>query len=258
LRQKFNQLWRLFGTGLSFSVFGLGGLFIGVLLFPMVLIMYRGPAKRQTVARDVIGKSFGAFVWLMKSLGVLSYEIRGRRCAVPAPNCLIIANHPTLIDVVFLISMFPYADCVIKSALWHNPFTRGALTAANYIPNDGGADVIEKCTARLRDGATLILFPEGTRTRPNSPMQFKMGAAAIAVRANAQLLPVVISCEPLTLYKNDPWYNIPVRKPHFRFEILHSVLIEDLVPHEAGQRLKQRSLNQALTQLFRNHLGTAI
>lgn len=258
MRQKINKLWRLFGTGLSFSAFGLGGLVIGFLVFPLVLIIIQDPIRRQAAARRIVGKSFGAFVWLMKTLGVLSYEITGSRQAVPAGNCLIIANHPTLIDAVFLMSLFPYADCVIKSAIWRNPFTRGVATAANYIPNDGGAELIEKCTTRLRDGAILILFPEGTRTTPGSPLQLKIGAAAIAVRAHAQLLPIIITCQPLTLYKNDAWYNTPLRKPHFRFEVLPPLALDDLIPPELGQRQRQRSLNRALTSLFQERLASAI
>lgn len=258
MNQKINQLWRLFGTGLSFTVFGLGGLLIGGLLLPMVLVAVRDSIRRQEVARNVVGRSFGAFVWLMSSMGVLSYEIRGAWREPPTGNCLIVANHPTLIDVVFLISMFPQADCVIKSALWRNPFTRGALTAANYIPNDGGADVIEKCTARLRGGATLILFPEGTRTLPGQRLRLKMGAAAIAARAKARLLPVVIRCDPLTLYKNDRWYNTPPQKPHFRFEILSPLELRDVVPGDVGLRQQQRTLNETLTALFEQQLASGI
>ncbi|WP_245395071.1 hypothetical protein [methane-oxidizing endosymbiont of Gigantopelta aegis] len=37
------------------------------------------------------------------------------------PGQLIVANHPTLIDIVFLISRIPYACCIVKDSLWHNP-----------------------------------------------------------------------------------------------------------------------------------------
>jgi 1-acyl-sn-glycerol-3-phosphate acyltransferase len=247
--------WRLFGTGLSFSVFGLGGLFLGIVLFPTLLVVIRDERRRQIVARGIIGKSFSAFVWMMKSLGVLSYEITGSTQSKFPGNCLIVANHPTLIDVVFLVSLFPQADCVVKSALWRNPFTRGAVSAANYISNDDGPEVIEQCVRKLRDGAALILFPEGTRTVPNVEIDFRMGAAAIAVRANSTVLPVVITCHPTTLYKNDAWYNIPVRKPAFRFEILPVERVENLVPGGAGLRVKRRILNQSLMLMFKKHLS---
>lgn len=238
-------------------MFGLGGLFLGLLLFPALLLLVRHRERRQALARGIIARCFAGFVWLMKSLGVLAYEIVGEPRAAPSRNCLIVANHPTLIDVVFLIALFPHADCVVKSALWRNPFTRGAVSAANYISNDGGPEVIERCVARLRSGSSLILFPEGTRTVPHAQPSFKMGAAAVAVRAAAQLQPVLIRCEPLTLYRGDAWYNTPARRPFFRLEILPSVQVQDLAPAESGQRQQQRRLNVALERYFRDRLASA-
>ena len=237
-------------------MFGLGGLFLGLLLFPALLLLVRQRERRQALARGVIARCFAAFVWLMKSLGVLAYEIVGEPRAAPTRNCLIVANHPTLIDVVFLIALFPHADCVVKSALWRNPFTRGAVSAANYISNDGGPEVIERCVARLRSGSSLILFPEGTRTEPHAPPSFKLGAAAVAVRAAARLQPVLIRCRPLTLYRGDAWYNTPARRPFFRLEILPPVQVQDLAPAEAGQRQQQRRLNLELERYFRERLAS--
>lgn len=228
---------------------------MGLVLFPVLLFVIRNKRRRQTIAREIIGKSFKGFIWMMKSLGVLSYEIRGCGEATLIQNCLIISNHPTLIDVVFLVSLFPQADCVVKSALWHNPFTRGAVAAANYIANDDEQKVIERCIRKLRGGASLILFPEGTRTTPNTDLHFKLGAAAIAVRANSNLLPIVIKCHPLTLYKNNAWYNIPSYKPFFQFDILPLRLVENMIPQDTGLRLKQRNLNHLLLQLFEERMS---
>lgn len=255
--QRIGQFWRLFGTGVSFTVFGLGGLILGLLLFPALLLLVPQRARRQRMARRTIANCFSAFVWLMKSLGVLTYEIIGDPRAAPTRNCLIVANHPTLIDVVFLIALFPHADCVIKSALWRNPFTRGAVSAANYISNDDGTKVIEKCVDRLLGGSSLILFPEGTRTEPQAEPMFKLGAAAVAVRAGALLQPVLIRCEPITLYKGDAWYNTPARKPFFRLEILAPLELDELAPGESGPRQQKRDLNAALEQFFRERLAAS-
>jgi 1-acyl-sn-glycerol-3-phosphate acyltransferase len=222
----------------------------------MLFVTVRDSECRQTLARRIIARSFAGFVWLMKSLGVLSYEIKGDPRSAPTHNCLILANHPTLIDVVFLVALFPHADCVIKSALWRNPFTRGAVSAANYISNDDGPEVIAQCIKRLREGSSLILFPEGTRTKPHAQPVFQLGAAAVAVRAAANLQPVLIGCHPLTLYKNDPWYNTPAQRPFFRFEILPSLRIQELVTSEAGPRQQQRMLNAQLEKYFRDKLNS--
>ena len=72
---------------------------------------------------------------------------------------LILANHPSLIDVVFLISFVRHADCIVKAALAHNPFMRGPIRAAGFITNGDGAGLLEDCVKSLRGGNNLIVFP---------------------------------------------------------------------------------------------------
>jgi 1-acyl-sn-glycerol-3-phosphate acyltransferase len=254
LKQKLNHIWRLFGTALSFFLFGLGGLLMGLLLFPALFLFIKDPTRRQTFARACLGRAFSLFIAIMKNLGVLSYSIRGlENLPVPA-NCIIVANHPTLIDVVFLISLFPEADCVIKSNLWRNPFTRFVVSAANHIPNDDGAGLLQTSTERLRSGGTLNLFPEGTRSTPGRELRFKPGAAAIALRAGAKLLPVLISCRPMTLTRGESWYHIPEHKPFFEFDIFAVMDPSDLVGTSMKPREKEKALNRAMQQFFREHV----
>jgi 1-acyl-sn-glycerol-3-phosphate acyltransferase len=243
-----NYIWRLVGTGLGFTVFGLGALVLGLLVFPVLRLVTPDPLRRQRRARRMIGALFWVFIRIMKALGLMSYEIHGRRALPAGGNCLVVANHPTLIDVVFLIALFPQADCVVKAALWRNPFTRHVLLAANHIPNDD--DLVEHCVRRLRAGGSLILFPEGTRTRRDRKLRFKAGAAAVAERADSRLLPVLIDCAPLTLGKGEPWYAIPPRKPAFRLEILDPVTVDSLIGADGSARVRKRLLNAELKAFF--------
>ena len=255
MKRQLNHIWRLFGTALSFSLFGIGGLLLGLLFFPALFLVIRDPLARQVAARRWIGRAFCLFIAIMKNLGVLSYRIHGLE-RLPAPaNCLIVANHPTLIDVVFLICLFPQADCVIKSLLWRNPFTRFVVTAANHIPNNDDVGLLETCTERLRGGGMLILFPEGTRSVPGRDLRFRPGAAAIAVRADARLLPVLIECTPMTLTKGEPWYHIPATKPFFELQILDLIDPGDLVGDEMERRRMEKALNRSMEEFFRRHVG---
>lgn len=248
------RTWRLFGTALSFAAFGVGGLVLGVLVFPFFFVLVRDKAVRQRLARKLIGGAFAAFVWLMKSLGVLSYEIRGAESMADVRRTLIIANHPSLIDVVFLVSFFPQSECVVKTAVTRNPFMRGTALAANYISNRDPEQMLQDCTSRLREGSSLILFPEGTRRDQDAPLKFKLGAAAIAVRANARILPILIDCNPPTLRKGEPWYHIPRQRPHWTFEIHPPLGIEELVGQTDDQRHATQELQAALLNYYRNHL----
>ena len=174
--RRIDHFWRLFGTGFSFSVFGVGGLFLGFILFPCVHLLSSGRPAAERRCQYLVHLAFGRFIWLMKSLGVLSYEIVGRdKLTQPGVN-LVVANHPSLIDIVFIISMLPECHCVVKKAAWSNPFMAGIMWATGYISNNDPEVFIAACVHTLREGKRLVVFPEGTRTVPGLPMKLKRGA----------------------------------------------------------------------------------
>jgi 1-acyl-sn-glycerol-3-phosphate acyltransferase len=251
-----NHAWRLFATGLGFLVFGLGGLIMSLFLFPGMFVLIRDTSVRQTAARSLIGRAFSAFIWMMKTMGVLSYQIKGTEHADFSHNQLIIANHPTLIDVVFLVSLFPQTDCVIKESVTRNPFMRGTVAAANYISNNKTRELLNSCIRRLKSGKRLLLFPEGTRSiKGKQPLELKLGAAFVAVKSGAEILPIVIRCTPPMLAKHEPWYKIPPSKPFFSIQILTPTSVAKLVPGDHDPRQTKRALNNAFVKLFAQELS---
>ncbi len=218
MRDRLNYFWRIIATGLSFLAFGLGGMLQWLLVFPCLNLLVSDPARRSRIARGIIHRSFAAHIELMRLLGVLTYDIRGAE-RLQRHGLLILANHPTLIDVVFLISLIPDADCVVKSRLARNPFTRGPVQATGYICNDSGTGLVDDCIASVKSGKNLVIFPEGTRTPREGERHLQRGAAHIAVRGALNVTPVVIRCSPPTLSKGVPWYRIPSRRFHVTVEV---------------------------------------
>src|SRR2546427_400226 len=159
LLRRLDHAWRVFGTGLSFAAFSLGGLLLGVLVMPVLLLM-RDPVARRRRARRVVQAAFASHVRLMCRLGVMTLQIEGRE-RLQRDGLLVLANHPTLIDVVCLISLLPNADCVVKRAVACNPFMRGPVRAAGYISNDDGAGLVDDCVAAVRARRARGRFPGG-------------------------------------------------------------------------------------------------
>jgi 1-acyl-sn-glycerol-3-phosphate acyltransferase len=252
--QNLDHYWRLFGTTLGFVVFGLAGLIMGLILFPLMFVFVPDRDIRKIKARKMIGKAFGAFVWMIKSLGVIDHRIDGREHIHGRQNRLIIANHPTLIDVVILISLFPQSSCVIKSAVTRNVFMRSVIGAADYISNSEPEELLASCTACLTSGASLVLFPEGTRTTLDHAIDFKPGAATVAARAGVEIIPVAIHCSPVFLNKEVPWHFVPPERPMFTIRILPPVNISELVQVEDSERRIRNDLNKALLDIIRQEL----
>ena len=246
--QAIDRGWRVFATGLSFATFGLGGVLLGGIGVPLLHLLVRDRARRRTLARRAIHLGFRAFVGWMRLLGVLRYEVIDQ-WRLQRRGLLVLANHPTLIDVVFLISLIPNADCVVRSGLFHNPFTGGPLRAADYLSNDSGAGLVEDCIASLRAGNNLVMFPEGTRTRPGEPMTLQRGAANIAVRGARDITPVRIRCEPLMLNKGRPWWQVPPRRGQFTISVDEDIAIAPFLADGAEAR-SARELTRVLHDYF--------
>ncbi|MBS0395475.1 MAG: 1-acyl-sn-glycerol-3-phosphate acyltransferase [Proteobacteria bacterium] len=245
--------WRFLGTAASFTLFGLVGIVLGVVVFPLGRLVPLARRRRAAIGRAVVSACFRGFIGFMRRTGVLSYEFRGAE-RLGQPGQLILANHPSLIDVVFLIGFARRPGCVVKSALWSNPFTGGVVTAAGYVPNAPTDRMIEGAAEALREGQALIMFPEGTRTTPGEPFRFHRGAAAVAIRAARSLTPVYITVTPTTLTKDAPWYRIPWRRPHFALEVGADI---DLGPFAAAgpPPIAARALNEHLVRHFGERLG---
>ena len=248
--RNMNYYWRLFATGFSFFTFGVGGLIVGLLLFPLVNLVFWQPERRTAVGQYLIHKLFRFFVEMMCFLGIMEYDIKGLEKLQNAQGTLIVANHPTLIDVVILIAFLPKVDCVVKQALRKNPVMIGPVAAANYIVNADPERLIEDCSERLQSGNALIVFPEGTRSIPGKPYKFQRGAAGIALRAGVKMTPVCISCVPSTLTKAEKWYQIPARKFFVTLNVRDAIDVNDVIASDMPKSKAARHLTKYLQDYF--------
>jgi 1-acyl-sn-glycerol-3-phosphate acyltransferase len=246
-----NRLWRVIATGFSFAGFGVGGLLLGVAAFPLLLVVVRHRQRRSVLARWTIHHLFRFFVAMICGLGLCSLEVRGRE-RLHRRGLLILASHPSLIDVVFLMALVRNADCIVKAALLRNPFTRGPVRAAGFVCNDSGPGLIEDCVASVRAGNNLIVFPEGTRTPAGSALgRLQRGAANLAVRGELSITPVRITCSQQMLGKSDKWWRVPRCAGHFVIDVGADIPIASHLAAEGAQALAARRLNDELAR----HLG---
>jgi len=243
-----NYYWRLFATGLSFTIFGLGGILLWVLVFPLLNLFISDKQKKTKYAQWCVHKSFYCFIGLMFRLGIMTYEIKGLE-KLNKPRQLIIANHPTLIDIVLLISRIPATNCIVKEKLWHNPFTRGPVINADYISNGDPELMISQSVARLKSGASMIIFPEGSRSVQGKDYKFQRSAARIALQANARVTPVSINCYPNTLSKAEKWYQIPKQAFHLSMQVGDDMVLDEFLAIKP-QTIAVRRFNRYLQDYF--------
>lgn len=241
--------WRVLATGLSFVFFGLGGLALMIIGLPLMYLLFPRAARRQRMARKLVRWLFWLFIHYMWITGVLRFRfINGQRLA--RPGLVIVANHPTLLDVVFLISAVPDATCIVRAGLSSNLFTRAPVRLAGYVCNDWGVELVAASVAAVQAGSSLVVFPEGTRSNPARPPKWQRGAANIALQAGVPLTPVSITCDPPTLRKGEPWWRVPSRRMRYSIEVLDDLPVTDWAPQTEHGANAARELTERLKDLL--------
>lgn len=255
-RERLNRLWRAGVIGVCFILFGIGGVCLGLGIFPLMRLLPGDADTKRGRARRLIGLCFRALVGFLRGLRVMTVEFHGEEHLQPPRNVLVLANHPTYLDVVLLLSRMPGADCVVKSGLWRNIFFRGVVREADYVSNSTPESLIDSCAAVLGQGRSLLVFPEGTRTVPGQPLHFLRGSAHIAIKSRCDILPVILRCDPPVLTKNRRWYHMPPHPFHFRLEVKPVIHAADWVNLNEPGVIAARKLTDKLENYFMTELAT--
>ncbi|TKF22740.1 1-acyl-sn-glycerol-3-phosphate acyltransferase [Vibrio genomosp. F6] len=245
-----NQYWRILATGICFGIFGIGGLIVSFIILPIVHLSIRDTIKRELKVQSIIQATFHFFCQIMKHSGAIDYKISGLEQLQQDRNCIIVANHPSLIDYVLLASQLKQCDCLVKAAIWENPFIKRIVKAAGYIPNESPENLISTCEQRFERGHILLVFPEGTRTESNVKTKLQRGAAQIAVRTQVDLRVIHITVSPSFLTKEKKWYQVPPTKPFFHLEVKEKIETAPFIESANNLTSAARLLNRHLSEVI--------
>ncbi|KXS38310.1 MAG: phospholipid/glycerol acyltransferase [Halomonadaceae bacterium T82-2] len=213
-----DPLWRRLITPLAFVGFAVAALTIGALFAPMTRLISPDRATAQRRTRHLVRLTCRAYLASLRHARLIDYRVSGID-RLAGGGRLLLANHPTLLDALFLLAYTPNANCIVKGPLARHPVTSGVIRAAGFITNRRPCATFKAACRALRGGQSLIVFPEGTRSTPGQPVRLRRGGAAIAVTSRTAVTPVRIRCRPSTLTKGEPWYRVPPRRPDFRIEV---------------------------------------
>jgi 1-acyl-sn-glycerol-3-phosphate acyltransferase len=124
------------------------------------------------------------------------------------------------------------------------------MSTTGYIQNTSPTSFINNCVAVLGRGDTLVMFPEGTRTKLKKPLKFKKGVARIALAANKSITPVHLCTHPTTLTKGEPWYKIP--KTKFCFYMNVGIVMEpkSIISQGPYSQIHVKTLTRYLMEYF--------
>ena len=205
VKNKILYAYRVFGKWLSFFVFGLFSVIGGILIMPPMRLILHSKIKFQKHGRRLVSSFFRFFISFMHFIGIVDFKPDNRENYSRLSSKIVVANHPSLLDVVMIISLIPNADCIVNNYLKRNILT-SVVRQLFIINSDDLNNTLSACTESLKKGNCLIIFPEGTRTPRSGKVVLKKGAARIALTSGCNIVPVHIGgTDKFGLGKKDPW-----------------------------------------------------
>ena len=143
-KQAISRAWRAALTRVAFAVAGVVTLTLSVAVIPLLRVLPGGQEEREFRAQRVIHVVVRAYLaWLgwMRVVRIRCMDVERPR----VPGTLIVANHPTLIDALALMSILPQADCVVKDRYYESVFLAGCARGAGYILSSDGPALVKEC-----------------------------------------------------------------------------------------------------------------
>jgi len=168
-----------------------------IMFFPLTFIIWLitmpFDRHRKVTHWMLIWQSY-ILVWLMP---IWKIKIEGRKKAKRGTVYVIISNHQSILDILLINSLRYRFKWISKIENMKVPVLGWYLRMADYITVDRGnkeskEEMIEEALQCLNDGASIMLFPEGTRSPDCEIGFFKRGAFQLAISAGKPILPILI------------------------------------------------------------------
>jgi 1-acyl-sn-glycerol-3-phosphate acyltransferase len=125
-------------------------------------------------------------------------RISGRENLAPGQPYVFVCNHASALDIPVLFRALPSNfRWIAKKELFAIPLFGLALRAAGYVPMDrsnrrASMQSLADASARIQAGASVVIFPEGTRSRDGRLGEFKSGGFLLALSAGQPVVPALI------------------------------------------------------------------
>lgn len=212
----------LIRTVLLFLLFFIGCIFLRVLIAVLYLVPVRKSSKQRLVCR-LIQITCKGILLLATAVKKEHINKANERFQHPA---IIIANHQSFIDILVLLSLSSKILMVTNHWVWHSPFFGAIIRYVDfYYIGEGYEQYMERMRKKVKEGYSIAIFPEGTRTYNGKMKRFHKGAFYLAETLQLDILPILLYGNNKIIAKAQP-FNI--RKGIIYTEILPRIPADDL------------------------------
>ncbi len=194
--------------------FGLGAIVLALFVFPFIRLFTIHKKDFGIIARAYVSHTFRVFLRNLHICKTSIQKVENKQDFRNIHSKVIIANHPSLLDFVYIMSLVPNSTCIVRGNLTHTPL-RGVIKQAYITNTTDFNDVLIECKKLTDKGCNVIVFPEGTRSPRIGRNNYKKGAARIALYCGCDVQPIFIGgSDKYGLGKHDPLWSYNHVEPY--------------------------------------------
>ena len=138
-------------------------------------------------------------LWRYARFVTLRHGIPGVRFSVANPQgedfsrpAVIICNHQSSLDLMTILIHTPRLVVLTKDWVWNNPIYGSIIRQAEFYPISEGLEaMLPKLQSLIDRGYSIVVYPEGTRSKDGSVGRFHQGAFYLAEKFHADILPII-------------------------------------------------------------------
>ena len=181
-------LLNLLKTIYAFTVFFVFSIFLSILGFFVLTIGGKTPKHKLFYHKCLCGLLRTCVRW-MPGVKAHVHNTAGETFEKPA---IITCNHQSHLDLLYTLALNPKIICLTNKWVWNSPFYGWIIRYADFYPVANGLEENEKQVEKaLRNGYSVLIFPEGTRSETCDILRFHKGAFHLAKKLGVDVLPLV-------------------------------------------------------------------
>lgn len=184
------EIKRLLHSVISFTYFGLGGFLLSIVSGILMKIMPFSKKSKLKVFHFILSKFMHSVLMSYPSIRRKIVNTSNERFDKPA---VIIANHSSFLDILAVGLLSPKIIFLVSDWVYNSPvFGKGVRLAGFYPVSSGMDNGVDHLRTKVKEGFSVMVFPEGTRSEDNSIKRFHKGAFYLAEQLHLDIVPIVI------------------------------------------------------------------
>jgi 1-acyl-sn-glycerol-3-phosphate acyltransferase len=229
-----------------FSLFFISGVF-----FPFFLLLFAITAPFDK-NRFIMHKA--TCIWSDVIITINPYwkvKVEGKNKIDPGTVYVMVSNHQSGADILVLFKLYSHFKWIAKKELFYIPFIGWNMGLNGYISLERSRgrsklQMMDKAAEAIKNGNSVLIFPEGTRSKDGHLQPFKSGAFRLALETKCDILPIAIKGTYHAIKKG----GLLIHKN----KDMRAVIL-DPVPYESVKEMESKELANKVHEIIRKDLN---